>query len=203
VAGYQSDQECVRRFFIRQNFILMTYNLVRHNRKSIRLKGYDYSQPGEYFITICTHDKKCVFGKVIEEKIILSPIGEIAKKCWEEIPEHYPKVELDEYIIMPNHIHGIIIMSEGRDLINQILTTENNFPLMKNPKETLGKIIRYYKARSTKLIHNSGYIDFQWQSLFYDRIVRSDNELNNIRDYITNNPLKWYLDEENPNNICD
>jgi putative transposase len=70
---------------------------------------------------------------------------------------------------------------------------------MKNPKVTLGKIIRHYKARSAKHIHDSGYVDFQWQSLFYDRIVRSDKELNNIIDYITNNPLKWYLDEENPN----
>jgi putative transposase len=181
----------------------MSYNPLIHHRKSIRLKEYNYSQPGEYFVTMCTHDKKCVFGKVMEENTLLSPIGEIAKKCWEEIPEHYPCVILDEYAIMPNHVHGIIIITEGRDLINQIPTTENNFPLMKNPKETLGKIIRYYKARSAKLIHNSGYVDFQWQSSFYDRIVRSDKELNKIRDYITDNPLKWYLDEENPNKICD
>jgi putative transposase len=170
---------------------------VIHRRKSIRLKEYDYSQPGEYFITICTYDKKCVLGEEIEEKIRLSPIGEIAKKCLEEIHEHFPEVGLDEYVIMPNHVHGIIIITESRDLINQIPT--KNFPLMKNPKVTLGKIMRYYKARSTKYIHNSGYVDFRWQSLFYDRIVRGDKELNNIRDYIINNPIKWYLDEENPN----
>jgi len=166
-------------------------------RKSIRLKEYDYSQPGEYFITICTNDKKCIFGEVVEEEIRLSPIGEIAKKCWEEIHEHFCDVMLDEYVIMPNHVHGIIIITEGRDLINQIPT--KNFPLMQNPKMTLGKIIRHYKARSAKHIYDSGYIDFRWQSLFYDRIVRSDKELNSIRDYIINNPLKWYLDEENPN----
>jgi putative transposase len=175
----------------------MAYTPLIYNRKSIRLKEYDYSQPGEYFITICTYDKKCVFGEVIEEEIRLSPIGEIAKKCWEEIHEYFPKVELDEYVIMPNHVHGIIIITDGRDLINQIPT--KNFPLMKNPKVTLGKIIRYYKARSSKYIHDSGYVDFQWQSLFYDRIIRSDKELNAIRDYIANNPLKWCLDEENPN----
>ena len=176
----------------------MIHNPLIHNRKSIRLKEYDYSRPGEYFITICTYDKKCVFGEVIEEKIKLSPIGEIAKKCWEEIPEYFPKVKLDEYVIMPNHVHGVIIITDGRDLINQI-PTENNFPLMKNPKLTLGKIIRHYKARTAKYIHDSGYGDFRWQSLFYDRIARSDKELDNIRDYIVNNPLKWYLDEENPN----
>jgi putative transposase len=179
----------------------MTYCPSVHYRKSIRLKDFDYSQPGEYFVTLCIHDKKCVFGKVMEENTILSSIGEIAKKCWEEIPVHFPHVRLDEYVIMPNHLHGIIIITDCRDLINQIPT--KNFPLMKSPKETLGKITRYYKARSAKLIHNSGYVDFQWQSLFYDRIVRSDKELNNIRDYITDNPLKWYFDEENPNKICD
>jgi REP element-mobilizing transposase RayT len=180
----------------------MIHNPLIHYRQSIRLKEYNYSQPGEYFVTICTYEKKCVFGKIIEEKIILSPLGEIAKKCWEEIPEHFPNVRLDEYMIMPNHVHGIIVITKRRDLINQI-PTEINFPLMKNPKMTLGKIIRNYKARSTKYIHDSGYVDFQWQSLFYDRIVRGDKELNNIRNYITDNPLKWYLDEENPNNICD
>jgi putative transposase len=167
-----------------------------HNRKSIRLQEYDYSRSGEYFITICTYDKKCVLGEVIEERKRLSPIGEIAKKYWEEIPEYFPEIKLDEYVIIPNHLHGIIIITKCRDLINQIPT--NNFPLMKNQKVTLGKIIRHYKARSAKHIHDAGYIDFQWQPLFYDRIVRSDKELDNIRDYIINNPLKWYHDDENP-----
>lgn len=90
-----------------------------YNRKSIRLKEYDYSRPGEYFIAICTHKKKCVFGEVTEEKTIFSFIGEIAKKCWEKIPEHFPNVILDEYAIMPNHVHGIIIITDCRDLINQ------------------------------------------------------------------------------------
>jgi len=137
----------------------MSYNPLIHHRKAIRLKEYDYSQPGEYFVTICIYEKACVFGEVFEEKTRLSMVGEIAKKCWEEIPKHFPNIELDEYVIMPNHVHGIIIITEGRDLINQI-PTKNNFPLMKNPKETLGKIIRHYKARSAKLIRNSGYATF-------------------------------------------
>jgi putative transposase len=174
----------------------MSHNRHVHDRKSIRLTDFDYSQPGEYFVTICTYNKMCVFGKVSEDKAILSSIGNIAQKCWEDIPTHFPNVELDEYVIMPNHIHGIIVITEGRDLINQIPTKK--FPLMKNPKMTLGKIIRHYKARSAKYIHDSGYVDFQWQPLFYDRIVRNDKEFDNIRDYIINNPLKWILDEENP-----
>jgi len=178
------------------------FNSLVHHRKSIRLKEYDYSQPGEYFITICTHARNCVLGEVLEEKTILSPIGEIAKNCWEEISEYFAQVQLDEYVIMPNHVHGIIIITECRDLINQIPTNQispKNFPLMKNQNVTLGKIVRHYKARAAKLIHDSGYADFQWQSLFYDRIVRNDKELNSIRDYIVNNPLKWSIDEENPN----
>lgn len=177
----------------------MANNSVIRHRKSIRLKEYDYSQPGEYFVTICTYDKKCVFGKIIGEKIELSPIGKMARQCWEEIPKHFSEVELDEYVVMPNHIHGIIIITERRDLINQIPTKD--FPLMKNPKQTLGKIVRHYKARSARYIRNSGFLDFQWQSLFYDRIIRTDKELNNIRDYIADNPLKWHFDEENPNKM--
>ena len=174
----------------------MVYNPIINHRKSIRLKEYDYSQPGEYFITICIYEKKCILGEIVDENILFSPIGEIAKRCWEEIPEHFSNVELDEYVIMPNHIHGIIMITECRDLINQIPT--KNYPLMKNQKVTLGKIIRHYKARTAKHIHDSGSMDFRWQPLFYDRIIRSDKELNNIRNYIINNPLKWYLDEENP-----
>ncbi|MCX6122937.1 MAG: hypothetical protein NTX44_15100 [Ignavibacteriales bacterium] len=113
----------------------MVFNSLVHHRKSIRLKEYDYSQPGEYFVTICTYDRKCFLGEGIEEKIKLSPIGEIVENCWKEIPKHFSKVNLDEYVIMPNHVHVIIVITEGRDLINQIPT--KNFPLMKNPKLTI------------------------------------------------------------------
>ncbi|MBP8976184.1 MAG: transposase, partial [Bacteroidetes bacterium] len=88
-----------------------------------------------------------------------------------------------------------------RDLINQIPTTNNIYPLMKNKKMTVGKIIRYYKARTTKYIHDSGYAEFRWQTRFYDRIIRGDKELENIRDYIVNNPMRWCTDEENPINL--
>jgi putative transposase len=166
-----------------------------HNRKSIRLQEYDYSRSGEYFITICTYDKKCVFGEAIEEKIRLSPIGEIAKKCWEEIPNHFSKVELDEYVIMPNHLHGIIIFNETVG-VEYIQPLQNKYQRVIS--KSLGSIIRSYKAAVTRECHKNNYSYFKWQSLFYDRIIRSHKELDNIRDYIIINPLKWYLDEENP-----
>jgi hypothetical protein len=85
----------------------------QRNRRSIRLKEYDYSQPGEYFLTICTNNHECIFGNIIHEKMKLSAEGKIAQRCWEEMPKHFSNVQLDEYIIMPNHIHGIIILTES------------------------------------------------------------------------------------------
>jgi len=87
----------------------MKYNSNIHHRKSIRLKSYDYSSAGEYFITICTYNRECILGEAIGEGVKLTEIGEIAQQCWLEIPKHFPKIELDEYVIMPNHIHGIIV----------------------------------------------------------------------------------------------
>jgi putative transposase len=176
------------------NPLPMNSSSILHHRKSIRLKEYDYSSPGDYFITICTYDKQCILGDVVGEEMQLNQIGKTVAHCWEDIANHFENVELDEFIVMPNHLHGIIIITEGRDLIDQIPTTEQNFPLMKNPKQTLGKIIRYFKARAAKLIHDNGHSEFQWQSRYYDRIIRNESELTNIRDYIINNPLKWSSD---------
>jgi REP element-mobilizing transposase RayT len=140
-------------------------------------------------------------GKIVNGGMHLNELGRKIEKCWKEILDHFPNVELDEFVVMPNHIHGIICILEndvGRYLINQIPTRENqfekphtNFPLMKNPKITLGKIIRYYKARTCKLVHDTGHTEFQWQSSYYEHIIRNSNDLNNIREYIFNNPLKW------------
>jgi REP element-mobilizing transposase RayT len=136
-------------------------------------------------------------GTVVGENIILSEIGKIAKEGWKEIPTHFPNVTLEEFVIMPNHVHGIIVINACRDLINQI-PTKGKYPLMKNPSLTLGKIIRHYKERTTKLARNSGCTGFRWQGGYYDRIIRNDKELRNIRKYIANNPIRWFFDKENP-----
>jgi len=176
-----------------------------HHRKSIRLKNYDYSLPGEYFITLCTHDKVCMFGEAIEDEMRLTPTGEIAKRCWEEIPKHFPNVELDEHIIMPNHIHGIIIINPlvGVDNHNSSVGVEYIQPLPKTFQHvipnSLGSIIRSYKAAISRECRKQKYSDFSWQRNYYEHIIRNDKDLNNIREYISNNPIKWCLDENNPN----
>lgn len=168
--------------------------------ESTRLKGYDYSQPGEYFVTICTHDHECLFGTVADEEVRLSAIGEIAKNCWKEIPKHFLNVDLDEFIIMPNHIHGIIIINDND--INMQSTNCRDVQLnvstrISPRKETLSVVIRTYKATVTTLCRRNGFYEFKWQPGFYEHIIRDEKDLQNTRDYIINNPIKWLYDKEN------
>lgn len=179
-----------------------------HNRKSIRLPEYDYSLGGAYFITICTKDRINHFGEMVDGELKLSASGGLAKQYWEAIPSQSSDVELDAYVLMPNHIHGILIITESRGLIHQTLPNipaaeSQKWILQHNPKTTLGKIIRAYKAKTSKLIHDSGLLDFMWQRNYYEHIARNEDALNKIREYITNNPLKWQLDIENPEILQD
>ena len=184
----------------------MRYDPNIHRRCSIRLKDYNYSQSGEYFVTICTQDHICLFGAIYREEMCLSPIGEIAKRCWEDIPNHFPNVDLDKYVIMPNHIHGIIIIKEndhGMDVQQENDSDHGrdvqlNVPTRLSPKKgTLSIIIRTYKAAVTTECRRIGHNEFRWQSRFYEHIIRDDWELEKIRNYIVNNPLQWQFDEEN------
>jgi REP element-mobilizing transposase RayT len=155
-----------------------------------------------------------------------SAIGEIVNQCWVLLSDDFANVGLDAFQIMPNHFHGIVVLFGpdrrdliGRDLINQIPAgispnpTDNQIPTgldesrfgpvpgwqqMKNPKQTLGKIIRHFKAKATRQIHEAGCADFQWQQRFHDRIIRGEDELNRIRAYIQSNPSKWEDDAQNP-----
>jgi putative transposase len=173
----------------------------QHHRRSIRLKEYDYSQPGEYFITICTNNHECIFGNIIHEEMKLSTEGTIAQRCWEEIPKHFSNVQLDEYIIMPNHIHGIIILTEPMVGTRHAVSLREQFA-----KPVIGSVptvVRSFKSAATKRIHeirNTPSLPV-WQGRFFEHIIRNDNELNNIRDYIQNNVLKWMFENDNPDNI--
>jgi REP element-mobilizing transposase RayT len=175
----------------------------RPHRKSIRLKEYDYSQPGEYFVTICANDHECIFGNIIHEEMKLSSEGTIAQRCWEEIPKHFSNVQLDEYIIMPNHIHGIIILTESMVGTRHAVSLREQFA-----KPVIGSvptIVRSFKSATTKRIHeirNTPSLPV-WQSRFFERIIRSDKELDHIREYISNNVLKWAYESrhENPDNL--
>ena len=175
----------------------MTCNPDKHERRSIRLRDYDYSQAGAYFITICTHKKEYAFGDIRDGKIELAAIGKIASKYWIEIPEHFDAVELDEFVVMPNHIHGIVIINH--------VGVQNFEPLRHKyqhviPK-SIGSIIRAYKSMVSHWCRNNGHNYFRWQRNYYEHVIRNEDDLDEIREYIVNNPLKWHLDSENPNNV--
>ena len=154
--------------------------------ESARLQDWDYSTPWWYYITICTKDMKCWFGEIKKGKMILNDLGKIVENTWKGIPEHYPAVELDYYVIMPNHFHGIII-------INNVET--GHAPSLHIKRPTLGNIIGSFKSALTKWAHQNGYAHFKWQLRYYDHIIRNENDLHRIRTYIQNNPLKWEIDE--------
>ncbi len=170
----------------------------RHHRRSIRLKGYDYSQEGAYFVTIVTWRRDFLFGEIVNGEMILNEHGQIADECWREIPNHFPHVELGAYVIMPNHMHGII-------LINDDVGARHASPLQKTPngvsKGSLGAIIGSYKSAVTRLIGRELNETGIWQRNYYEHIIRNDNDLQNKTDYIEANPLLWEQDHENPVNI--
>jgi REP-associated tyrosine transposase len=183
------------------------YNPEIHHRRSIRLKHYDYSRPGAYLVTLCVQNRVCIFGEIVDGIVRLSPAGRIARDSWLTLSDHFENVLLDEFIVMPNHIHGILFLTPQntfrsdyrRGLINQTPTgAHDKWILMRNPKPTLGKILRRYKARTSKLIHDQGHVEFRWQRNYYERVIRDDVEMHRIREYITGNPAGWLEDEENP-----
>ncbi|MGB8316872.1 MAG: transposase [Ignavibacteriaceae bacterium] len=151
-----------------------------------RLKCWDYSTPGWYYITICTRNMKCWFGKIEDEKVVLNGFGKTVEDFWKNIPDHYEKIELDYFVVMPNHMHGIII-------INSVET--GHAPSLQHHGATLGNVIGSFKSAVTKWAHQNGFTTFSWQARFYDHIIRNEADLFRIRNYIQNNPLKWESDE--------
>ena len=167
-------------------------------QKRYRLPEYDYSQEGCYFITICTRNQECYFGKIIKEKMKLSTIGKVAKRYWLRIPENYMNVELDEYTIMPNHIHGILIIKNKCRNTPWHVPTKNLHPLVKN---SISSIINHYKGNIKRYCNKNKMEYFEWQSRFFDHIIRNEKSLNKIRQYIIYNPSKWEIDKNNPENL--
>ena len=165
-------------------------------RKLNRLKNYDYSNSGYYFVTICTDNHIKHFGKIENDKIVLNNLGKVVKKCLFDIPKHFPNAILDEFIIMPNHIHAIIITDytdESQKLVGtniQSVGNENIRSLQNNRKTNLSSIIKGLKIGVTKWAKDNNYSNFKWQKSFYDRIIRNEKELLNIRKYIKFNPMK-------------
>ena len=161
--------------------------------ESTRLNDWDYSTPRWYYVTICTKDMRCWFGKIENGKIILNESGEVVDEEWNKTKEIRKNVELDYYVIMPNHFHGIIIIN-GPENLNNSVETHSDASLHK-VKNNLSDIIRGFKGSCIKRIHLLENSAFKWQSRFYDHIIRNEKDLQRIRTYIQNNPLKWELDE--------
>lgn len=169
----------------------------KRRRKQIRLSGFDYSSNNCYFITICVKQKECLFGNVVNQKMVLSDAGLIANKCWQEIPLHYQNVILDEYVVMPNHIHGILVIDKNESVGVQYIEPLHRNEFQKIISGSIGAIVRGYKIGVTKWFRrNTDHHDL-WQRLFYDHIIRNERSLNFIREYIRNNPKNWESDRNN------
>lgn len=168
---------------------------LKKERKLNRWLGYDYSWPGLYFVTICTKNKQEFFGEIKNNQVYLNDSGQVALKYWIKIPEIYNNVELDEYMIMPNHIHGILIINENKSVGTEHCSVPTK--TKHNKMGFLSQIIKFYKEAVTKDIKRNNS-HFAWQRSFYDRVIRSEKELNNIREYINNNSINWDNDQNNP-----
>ncbi|MGZ2371543.1 transposase [Ancylomarina sp. YFZ004] len=174
--------------------------------KSARLENWDYGSNAAYFVTICTQDRAHYFGEITDGIMQLSEIGFLAYKYWLEISEHFPFVELDEFVVMPNHVHGIIIINKPVSVeTRHALSLSTQLPQQKHEtigqkrfqnqgKETLSSIIGSYKSVLTKNARKI-HADFAWQARFHDHIIRNDQSFYNISDYIKNNPSTWKDDK--------
>lgn len=174
----------------------------KYRVESFRLQNRDYAANGWYYVTIKTKLNRHYFGYVKNEHMQLNELGKIAKKCWMKIPEHYPFVILDEFVIMPNHVHGIIVINkpeidgpvETQDLAS--LQIRKNLPIRRNKfgpqSQNLGAIVRGFKIGVTKFARKNN-IPFCWHPRYYDRVLRIENdELFFRREYIKNNPSQWH-----------
>ncbi len=191
----------------------MAYDPDTHHRRSIRLRGHDYSRSGAYYVTICVEDDRCLLGEVVLGQMNENDAGRMVDRVWRSIPARFPAAELDEHIVMPNHFHGIIKIvgaplvgaPVGRDVTydRPEARTEKRAPTRGAP--TFGDMVGAFKSITTdeyiRRVREAAWPRFGgrfWQRNFYEHIVRDEDELEKIRDYIRRNPLMWAIDRYNP-----
>lgn len=185
----------------------MRYNPARHRRRSLRLKGYDYSSAGAYFITICTHHRQCLLGTILNGEMQLSKMGWIAHEEWENSATIRQEIEFDAWVIMPNHIHGIVILNDNFLEMNRKSTGAMHLPVADRlipplKPRSLSSFVQGFKSVTTKrinLLRNAQGTPV-WQRNYYDHIIRSEASLISIRKYIQNNPVSWQKDQLHPQN---
>lgn len=197
----------------------MNYNPEKHHRRSTRLQGYDYTQEGAYYFTICCHQRQCFLGEIKNSVMHLNLVGATVKAVWDSFPRLFPLIELDAFVVMPNHVHGIIVITENPSCRGEAFVRGDNntppeslstnaspFPGCNNvppPHGTqsgsIGAILQNFKSVATRRVNritrNSGTL---WQRNYYEEIIRNEKAYENIRRYIVENPLSWDEDEENP-----
>jgi len=196
----------------------MAYNPDIHHRNSVRLRSYDYRSAGAYFVTICTHQKEPILAEIVDGAVSPSSLGNVVWERWHQIPEHFPYVDLDEFIIMPNHLHGIVFINDNvgathaspavtdlTDMADVSITAQDDrarhaSPLQKPgpEKQSLGAIIGSFKSACTKRINEARSTSGMpvWQRNYHERIIRNEEELHSLRDYILTNPIRWDGDGE-------
>ncbi len=177
-----------------------------YRRRSLRLRGFDYSKEGAYFVTICTRNRECLFGEVVAGRMRLSEAGQAIQAVWARLSERFPTIESDAFIVMPNHIHGILVLVGAGPVLSlveglslPVKGAASSAPTAFTPI-TLGNLLRAFKSISAvganRFLSRSGKP--LWQRNYYEHVIRNEESLNRIREYIATNPLRWELDRENP-----
>ncbi|MCI0454365.1 MAG: transposase [Candidatus Dadabacteria bacterium] len=171
----------------------MTYDPDKRHRRSIRLKGYDYTHVGAYFVTICTQNRECLFGEVVDGEMQLNETGQVVADCWQWLGKQYPYIVMDEWTVMPNHLHGIIV------IVDKECRGGSRTAPTEVKRKPLGRLIGAFKTISTKRINEMRGTPGEsvWQRNYYEHIIRDEETLNLIRQYVTENHLNWALDREN------
>lgn len=177
----------------------MTLFRNKYRVESARKPHWDYSAPGWYLVTICTQNRRPYFGRIIQETVNLSLLGDYAHKCWQEIPRHHLNVSIDEFIVMPNHVHGIIVIA-GPERLPQLRKRGEivRIPALSevHPQAgSLGAVIGSFTSAVSRWCQAQQLL-FAWQARFHDRIIRGRNSLKAVRDYIRDNPMNWQKDTE-------
>jgi REP element-mobilizing transposase RayT len=175
-------------------------DLLNPHRRSTRLEGRNYAQPGTYYVTILTHERECLLGDIVDGEMRLSEIGKIAQECWMETPKHFPNASLDEFRVMPNHLHGILVLNKVRTRHAVSLPRTEQFG--KPVPGSIPTIIRSFKSAATKSINEfqGSPGDVVWHGRFHDHIICDTKDLIRIRRYIQENPMNWQHDDDNPRN---
>jgi len=180
----------------------MKNNPIIYNRRSIRLQGYDYTRAGAYFVTVCAQNRECLFGEIANGQLSLNGAGRMIQTAWDDLPVRFHHIELDEFIVMPNHIHGIVIFARRRGepcVRPSIVRPRGTLP------DTVGRMVQAFKSITTHDysigVKQFGWPPFPgklWQRNYWERIIRNESELNRIHEYIRNNPAQWELDKLHP-----